>query len=412
VAKDLTSYGFPVSRYGPQETVAPENPDMGNGKFKSGTPIPPDPPTRTSVEAKPEFIAQWLTGVRQKDKQRGRTLKMVILDNEPMAWHNTHRDIHPLGASYDELLTRTIQYGTAVRKAYPEALIAGPAEWGWTGYFYSGKDALAGVGTAPDRRAHGNVPLLPWWLHQVRSYEQKNKIKLIDVLDVHYYPQGANIGVDRGGGTDPATNALRLRSTRSLWDPTYLDESWINEIVELVPRLRRWVNANAPGLGIQLGEYSFGAGQHISGGLAQAEALGRFGTEGLYAAYFWMLPSKDSPVYWAYRAFRNFDGQGGHFLDLSVPVHTDGPNASLFVSRSASNDHLVAVMLNLDPDAPMSADIDVSSCGGGNFRERAFSYTGAPTGFVPAAASKASAGLLSRTVPPYSITVLDLGLAR
>ena len=31
-----------------------------------------------------------------------------------------------------------------------------------------------------------------------------------------------------GNGNDPATNALRLRSTRALWDPSYVDESWIN----------------------------------------------------------------------------------------------------------------------------------------------------------------------------------------
>ena len=412
VAKDTTSYSYPVSVFGPQEQVASENPDMGNGKTKEGTVIPPTmPPTRTSVAAPPEFIARWLTAIKEKDQKRGRSLKMVILDNEPALWHSTHRDVHPTPITYNELLERTLAYGTAVRRAYPEVLIAGPAEWGWTGYFYSGLDAAAGVSRAPDRRAHQNVPILPWWLHSVRAYEKRNRIKLIDVLDVHYYPQGNNVGVDQGGATDRLTNALRIRSTRSLWDPTYVDESWIDDRVELIPRLRRWVRENAPGIGISIGEYSFGAEGHQSGGLAQAEALGRFGTEGLTAAFYWFLPPKDSPAYWAFRAYRNFDGQGGRFLDYSVPVVSQAPLASLFVSRSEQADHVVAVLLNLDPDQPLAAEIDLGACAPA-YKERAFVYTGGKEGFKPGPASQLATGVLKRTVPPYSITVLDLTAAK
>jgi glycosyl hydrolase family 44 len=399
--------------YGPQEKVAPENPDMGNGKTQQGLSIPPEmPPTRTSVPAPPEFIGKWLSTIREKDKKRGRSVKIVMLDNEPALWHSTHRDIHPNPVTYNELLEKTIVYGTVVRKAYPEVLIAGPTEWGWTNYFYSGLDSQVGVTKAPDRRAHGNVPIIPWWLHSVRTYEKKNKIKLIDILDVHYYPQGADIGVDEGGATDAATNALRIRSTRSLWDRSYVDESWISDRVELIPRLRRWVNENAPGLGIALGEYSFGAAKHQSGGLAQAEALGRFGTEGLTAAFYWYLPPKDSPAYWAYRAYRNFDGKGGRFLDLSVPVTPEAKLASLFVSRSEKSDHLVAVLLNLDPDEALAVDINLEGCAA-TYKERAFTYTGGPAGFVPAAASVPAPGaVLRRSAAPYSMTVLDLTAAQ
>jgi hypothetical protein len=407
VAKDTSSYSFPVSVFGPQEAQASENPDMGNGKTKEGVLIPPGPPTRTSVPAPPEFVAAWLRAIREKDQKRGRSIKMVILDNEPMLWNSTHRDVHPAPATYNELLQRTITYGTAVRKAYPEALIAGPAEWGWTGYFYSAADSAAGIPRAPDRRAHRGVPLLPWWLFSVREHERKNKIKLIDVLDVHYYPQGANIGVERSGATDPATNALRLRSTRSLWDPTYVDESWVGDRVELFPRLRRWIKENAPGVEISLGEYSFGAAEHMSGGLAEAEALGRFGTEGIFSAFFWFMPPRDSPVYWAFRAFRNFDGKGGRFLDRSAPVLAQAPQASLFASRSETGDHVVAVLLNLDPDQPLAAEVDLSSCAP-SYQERVFTYGGGAAGFKAGAPSQAAAGTLKRTVAPYSITVLDL----
>jgi hypothetical protein len=413
VAKDTRSYSFPVSVFGPQQAVAPEDPDVGNGKAKNGTPLVPGPQSRTSVAAPPAFIARWLETIREKDKKRGQSVQMVILDNEPMLWHVTHRDIHPDPVSYDELLERSVTYATAIRKAYPEVLIAGPAEWGWTSYFYSAVDAVAGFWRSPDRHAHGNTPLIPWYLANMRARERKLGIKLLDVLDVHYYPAAGNseIGVEASGSTDAKTNALRLRSTRSLWDPSYMDESWIKDRVALIPRLRRWVDEYAPGLGISLGEYSFGGANHQSGGLAQAEALGRFGTEGLTAAFYWRLPPKDSPAFWAFRAYRNFDGEGGKFLDISVPVvDVRGERASLFGSRSPSSDHVVAVLLNLDPDQPLSAEIDLSKCGGG-FSERAFSYTGGTAGFTRATPSTGTGAVIRRSAPPYSITVLDFKAA-
>ena len=42
-----------------------------------------------------------------------------ILDNEPNLWSTTHRDVHPDPVTYDELLAKTIAYGTAIREAGP-----------------------------------------------------------------------------------------------------------------------------------------------------------------------------------------------------------------------------------------------------------------------------------------------------
>src|SRR5580765_1626305 len=102
---------------------------------------------------------------------------------------------------------------------------------------------------------------------------------------------GQGIGIGTGGDVDPTTAARRIRSTRSLWDPTYVDESWINERMRLLPLLRQWIAMYHPGLRISIGEWNFGAESHMSGGLATAEALGRFGTEGLYSAYYWTFPA-------------------------------------------------------------------------------------------------------------------------
>ncbi|MET0402578.1 MAG: glycoside hydrolase family 44 protein, partial [Cystobacter sp.] len=130
VAKDATSTSFPRSLFGPQQKMDPDVPEAGNGLVASGEALPPPVPTQTSVEAPPSFIYDWVRSIREKDQKRGRSVQMYILDNEPMLWNSTHRDVHPEPVTYDELLERTIAYGTAVRKADPEAVIAGPAEWG------------------------------------------------------------------------------------------------------------------------------------------------------------------------------------------------------------------------------------------------------------------------------------------
>ena len=403
VAKDTKSASFPVSQFGPQQG---EDNGAGNGKARDGSPLKPGSPTQTSVAAPPEFIAEWVTAIREKDKARGsRSVQMYILDNEPMLWNSTHRDVFPEPLTYDELLKRTIAYGTAVRKADPDALIAGPAEWGWTNYLWSAADFAPGKLPHSDRRAHDGVPLMAWYLRKLREHEQKTGVRILDVMDLHFYPQ-SNVGSGTEGATDPETNARRIRSVRGLWDPTYKDESWIGEPVYLIPRMKAWIAENYPGLRISIGEYNFGAFRHMSGGLAQAEALGRFAQENIYSAFFWQYPTDGSPAYWGFRAYRDFDGKGGRFQDYWVPAKAP-EGTSLFASRDESGQKLVAVVLNLDPNQAAQARIELKGCGTLD-TVRVLGYSGAPGGFTEQTPGAKTAGALSQRLPPYSMTVLDL----
>jgi hypothetical protein len=214
------------------------------------------------------------------------------------------------------------------------------------------------------------------------------------------------VGVGFEGNTDPATNARRIRSVRGLWDPTYKDESWIAEPVQLLPRMKKWIADNYPGRGISIGEYNFGAFRHMSGGLAQAEALGRFAQENILAAFFWQYPPDGSPVFWAFRAFRNFDGKGGRFQDTWVPAKAP-EGTSLFASRDASGNKLVAIVLNLDPDQAAQAQIELKGCGTLD-SVRVLGYSGAPGGFTEQTPGARAAGSLTQRLAPYSMTVLDL----
>ena len=122
------------------------------------------------------------------------------------------------------------------------------------------------------------MALVPWYLHQLRAWQAKHGKRLLDVLDEHYYPQADGVSLAPAG--DAATQALRLRTTRSLWDPTYIDESWISDTapggvaVALIPRLRGWVAAEYPGTRLGISEYDFGGLESLNGALAQADVLG------------------------------------------------------------------------------------------------------------------------------------------
>jgi len=197
-----------------------------------------------------------------------------------------------------------VQYAGAIKRAYPKSKIFGPISWGWCGYVYSPAD---NCGNGPDRKAHGDVPLLEWYIQQLAAYKAKYGVQLVDVIDVHVYPQGANVGTNDESNT---TAALRLRSTRELWDPTYVDESWIDTPINLIPRIQEWIKTHYPGLQVAVSEYNWGDDDIITGALAQVMILGIFAENDVYLATRWIAPNSNTKTEEAFRIFTNYDGSG------------------------------------------------------------------------------------------------------
>ena len=119
-------------------------------------------------------------------------------------------------------------------------------------------------------------------------------------------------------------------------------------------------------------------------------------------------PPADSPAFWAFRAFRTFDGKGGHFLDESAAASSSNPLTSIFASRDRAKGQVVAVLLNFDPASPLVAEVALTACGALDRRE-AYAYAPGSRGLSPLPSPALSGKLLEQELPPYSITVLDLG---
>jgi hypothetical protein len=225
--------------------------------------------------------------------------------------------------------------------------VLGPEEWGWLALKYSGFDQQWGDRThwllTPDRLRHGNRDFIPWFLAQVADHDRRVGRRTLDVLTVHYYPTSGEFG----GDVSPAVQGLRNRSTRSLWDATYVDESWIHESVELIPRLRGWVEQYYPGTRIGITEYNWGAEMDMNGATAQAELLGLFGRERLDVANYWATPRKGSPVHLAFQMYRNFDGKHSEFGDVSVAADTPRRDElSVFAAQRTSDRALTIMLVN------------------------------------------------------------------
>jgi hypothetical protein len=340
---------FSIRKYGEQADRDWQwFPDAGNGVLVNGQDVTGNDPEDASVLVDSLFQQSWAQHIVGRWGRAGSGgLRFYILDNEPSIWHSTHRDVHPVGATMEEVRDKIFDYAGRIKATDPGALVVGPEEWGWSGYFFSGYDqqygSRNGWSNLPDRVNHGNQDYLPWLLAQLRQHQATTGQRLLDVFSVHYYPQGGEYGDD----VSDAMQKRRNRSTRALWDANYTDPTWINDRVKLIRRLRNWVNAYYPGTQIAITEYNWGAEGHINGATTQADILGIFGREGLDMAARWTTPAATTPTYKAIKMYRNYDGRKSTFGETSVAASVpNADNVSAFAALRSRDGALTLMVVS------------------------------------------------------------------
>jgi hypothetical protein len=316
--------GFSVAKYGAQQSVDPWDTNAGNGYHGNGSAITGNDPADTSVAAPPSFEQAWIAHLQSRfGTAANGGVRLFTLDNEVMLWNSTHRDVHPAPATYDEIWNKTVAYAGAIKQQEPNALVTGPVTWGYCDLFGSAADNCM---DGSDRQAHGGLPFVAWYLQQVCAYQKQHGIRLVDYLDLHYYPQGADVSLS--DADDPTTAGLRLRSLKELYDPTWVSQSWIADLGDtdgnhydkpgLVPRVRAWIAQYCPGTKLAITEYNWGNDNTVSGAVAQAEALAIFAREGVDLATRWIAPAANTQAEKAFAIFLNYDGAGGRVQGDSV----------------------------------------------------------------------------------------------
>ena len=399
--------GFSIAKYGAQTGNDWQwFSDAGNGILQStNQPVQGNDPNDASVPNSPMFQGQWIQNiVNQWGLAQNGGQRYYLLDNEHSLWHETHRDVHPSGAPIEEIRDTMLNYAAAIKGVDPGALIVGPEEWGWSGYLFSGADLQYGNKNGwaylPDRANHGNMDYIPWLLNQLKLDGRH----LLDVFTVHYYPQSGEFGND----VTTAVQQMRNRSTRSLWDTNYTDQSWINDKVRLIPRLRQWADTYYyPGTPIGITEYNWGAEGHINGATAQADILGIFGREGLDLAARWTTPAASTPTYRAIKMYRNYDGNKSTFGNVSVAANGSNPdNLAVFAAERTADQTLTVILISkyLSGNTPVNVAVNNFSTNG---TARVYQLTSA-NAINRLADLNFTGSTVRLTVPAQSVTLLVL----
>ncbi len=350
------------------------------------------------------------------------------LDNEVDIWHSTHEEINsnigdnkdkPRLQTYKGLTDTSIVYARAIKSVAPNALVFGPAVATYAGI------AVLGRYPTPDPD-YGTQNFVDVYLDRMKAAEATYGKRLLDVLDVHHYPaigtRGGEITNDYAP-QDSATIWARVQAPRSLWDPTFDEQSWVSGVtagpIRLLPRLKAQIAAHYPGTKIAITEYFFGRGGDISGGIAQADALGVFGREGVFAAAMWPLAgiyaqpwAGDGTKAYAYafaafKMFRNYDGAGGMFGDTGLQATTNNVAASSVYASRDSAGNIVIIAINKTNTA-RPARITIS--GATNLKTaKSWALTGAsPTPARQPEIALDGSGSFSYPMPALSVTTIVL----
>lgn len=292
-------------------------------------------------------------------------IKGYSLDNEPALWSSTHSLIQTSPLNCTTLMEKTIALAKAVKAVDKNAEIFGPALYGMNGY-----DTLQ---NAPDWESikENYSWFIDYYLSVMKKAQSDDGTRLLDVLDIHYYSEAYATGCSRiTECTDYShieCNKTRMQATRTLWDSTYIENSWIGlwkkQYLPLIPTIQASINTYYPGTKLSLTEYNFGGGDHISGGIAQVDALGVFAEQGVYLATLWQINDNIPYQKSAINLYTNYDGNGASFGNTSVKAETsDLENNSVYASIDNKDDKTVKIILtNKSNDKTQKATISLAN---------------------------------------------------
>ena len=267
-------WGFSVAKYGAQQQTectatgyAPlVQPRRRQRRPRDGSPSPATTRTTRRARSDPSFVTGWMAHIagRVGTAASGRRALLRARQRADALELDAPRRAPDAGVLRRALAADGRDYASAIKAQDPDAQILGPAAWGWCAYFCSALDGCGDGG--PDLPSHGGVQFLAWYLQQAQPTSTAHGKRLVDYLDIHYYPQALGRRAHRRRVERDA--ALRLRSLKSLYDPTYIDESWIGTVAvrprRSHPADEGWIAAHYPGTKLAISEYNWGNDDGIS----------------------------------------------------------------------------------------------------------------------------------------------------
>jgi mannan endo-1,4-beta-mannosidase len=315
-------------------------------QFAKGSPLSLQPDTSDASVSMDEYVNFLVSKFGQANTATG--IEGYSLDNEPALWPSTHPRIHPLPTTCKEIVQKAISLSQIVKNIDPYAEIFGPALYGFAAY--------TNFQSAPDWDSVSSGKTYSWfidyYLDNMKIADQAAGKRLLNVLDLHWYPEA--IGDHRITDADATTTTdklARVQAPRTLWDKSYVENSWIGQFPQghlpLIPKLMQSINKYYPGTKLSFSEFTYGGEDDISGGIAASDVLGIFAKYNVYFAAFWELGSPSAYVSAAYRMYRNYDGNSSAFGNSYIPCETsDSVNSSIYASLTTGKNEIHLIVIN------------------------------------------------------------------
>ena len=268
------------------------------------------------------------------------------MDNEPEIWSGTHDDVMPTQLAATAFMDKYFAVAKKARALFPGIKLCGPVtanEWQW---YKWGSETL---------NINGKYySWLEYFIKRVADEQKATGIKLLDVLDIHWYPgessdadvlQLHRIFYDK---TYDYPGANGLKSINGGWDNTQTREYIFQRINDW---LTLYFGANH-GITIGLSESGINSSNANVNSVLYASLLGTFASNGveLYTPWTWKTGMWET-LHLFSRYAKNQSVKTGSTLENMVSGYTTlSDNADsmtvMLVNRDLTSSHKVTVNLS------------------------------------------------------------------
>ena len=276
------------------------------------------------------------------------SMKYWNMDNEPEIWNGTHDDVMPDLIPAEEFMQRYFEAAKKARAAFPDIRLAGPVpanEWQW---FNWDNDKIPS--------GSKSYTWLEYFIKRIGEEQQASGVRLLDVLDVHFYP-----------GENKASDIVQLH--RVWFDRTFNypgangvkragSGGWDNGITKeyLFARCGEWLDKYlGKGHGVTFGVSEMG----IQGSDPNVTAVWYASTLGVFADEGVEL---FTPLTWKTGMWEVLHLFTRHFKSIRVASVSDREETvSAYSSINAAGDSLTVVLVNRSTAAAQEVHVNLSN---------------------------------------------------
>jgi len=331
-------------------------------------------------------------------------VKNYEMDNEWSIWNSSQPLLHPTQPTIAEAINRSTNLSETIKRMDPASLVYGPVDYGYASFLQ--------FQFAPDWSSFSSYgTFCGAYLAYMKHASDSIGHRLLDVYDVHYYSiaQGldhnGNLEIVDGGNNDTGVAIARMEAPRTLWDSTYVENSWIGASyspVAYIAGIQHNINLYNPGTKIAFTEYGFGGEGHISGGIALADMLGTAGRFGVYWTSVW--GPVDSFFTAAFKIYRNYDGNNSVFGNTHVYANTNNWQTSSIYSAIQSTDTstMNVIVMNKDYDSTLVARFNITANTTFN-KVKIYAFNQTDTNIQYIGSRGVSGNSLNYTIPKLSV---------